>query len=182
MLAEAGLCKKTGINPTGIFYLQTRKSYKDYDDEILFFINRCYESCLKQGAPHKDDRNADLQLVLNYLKIHAEGREIYIGSYLAKLEEDMGSQPKMQVQDIKTPTPQPSAIVCIDEARQLIGKVDSEYPQFRCFRKALAYCWGTARLKGTRNWYNPDRNYFALLLDTSSRVSNFAPRSKRTQT
>jgi hypothetical protein len=91
---------------------------------------------------------------------------------------DMGSQPKMQVQDIKTPIPQPSAIVCIDEERQSIGKVDSEYSQFHCFRKALAYCWGTARLKGTRNWYNPDRNYFALLLDTSSRVSNFSPAQK----
>ncbi|KAN0079444.1 hypothetical protein V8E54_004658 [Elaphomyces granulatus] len=40
------------------------------------------------------------------------------------------------------------------------------------FDPFLADCW--KRFRSERDWSNPGRNYFGLLLDTISRVSNFS--------
>lgn len=71
MLAEAGLCKKTGINRTG------------------FSISRHVSPTKKNVRSY--GINTDIQLVLNYLKINAKPREIHVRSYLARLKEDMDS-------------------------------------------------------------------------------------------
>ena len=44
-LAVVDLCRKVGITPTEHFYLQTRQEYKDFDNWVGVFTERCFEHC-----------------------------------------------------------------------------------------------------------------------------------------
>jgi hypothetical protein len=166
-LAMVDLCRMIGISPTDHFYLQTRHEHKDFDCWVGAFIEECYEHCRKTKNPRYDS-GTDIGPILGFLKAHKSRIEREIGCHLGRI----GHIKKPELKQQNTKTGEPTAIICVDEAR---GLLDS-YSSFRSFQRALAECWNgfrPARPKG--DWCNPGRDYFGLLLHTTSRVANFSP-------
>ncbi|KAL2887663.1 hypothetical protein HOO65_050784 [Ceratocystis lukuohia] len=60
-------------------------------------------------------------------------------------------------------------VVCIDEARNLLGGPEGDSTLFRSLRQAL---WWTAK-------YGDESSFFGVFLDTTSKVSNFSPAHTR---
>ena len=136
------------------------------------FTEQCYEHCrkiLKKSKESSRDSGAEIELILGFLRAERFQIEQEIEPYLLPFGDNKKTQPKQQ----NTGTREPSTIVCIDEARGLLNHHNSAISPFRSFQRALATCWEPFRTE--IEWCNPGRDYFGLLLDTTSRVSNFSP-------
>ena len=167
-LAVVDLCRKVGITPTDHFYLQTRNEHKDFDIWVGTLIEECYVHCRNTSKPPYQPKT-DIEMILGFLKAQKSRIEKEIGQRFDRIGRDGKTQLKQQ----NTETQEPTTIICIDEARGLLNYHNSENSPFRSFRRAIAQCW--EGLRAGRDWYNPGRDYFGLLLDTTSRVSNFSP-------
>jgi hypothetical protein len=173
-LAVVELCRQAGITPTGYFYLQTQRRYKDFDNWTAELIDQCCKSCYHAKDTLHHPAKSSTEQILVFLEAEKSSIEEKVKGYLQILEEAYHN--KTMKSNRQYSMREPAAIVCIDEARALISQ-DPESSAFRSFRRALSECWEGIREKKT--WYNPVRDYFGLLLDTSSRLSNFSPQSDR---
>ena len=112
----------------------------------------------KQAPIPTEDRHR------NDLRI-SEGTEISNRERNRPAFDRIGRDGKTQLKQQNTETQEPTTIICIDEARGLLNYHNSENSPFRSFRRAIAQRWKGPR--AGRDWYNPGRDYFELLLDTT---------------
>jgi hypothetical protein len=131
-LALVDLCRKVGITPTDHFYLQTRHEHKNFDIWVGTLMEECYVHCRNTKEPPYHSRT-NIGMILGFLKTQKSRIEKEISQYLGRI----GYDKKTQLQQQNTETREPTAIICVDEARGLLDHHELENSPFRSFRRAI---------------------------------------------
>lgn len=167
-LCEVAICKEVGITPAGFYNLQTKETYYGYQTDLSQRLQRFFQKYKGQGkeAQNKMTRLKVMQLLLT----HAErSRVVSLSMWQNVLNKngDNGSQNLHQsyMQGV------PNALVCLDEARELIK--DDGCLLFRSFREAFRKRF--LRSSNPADPTKPQRDFFAVLLDTTFKVWDSPP-------
>lgn len=161
-LCEVAICKEVGISPAGFFNLQT-KYQTDLSQRLRKFFQE-YKG-QKEDIRSKMNMPRPMQLLLT----HVEGSRVSLPMWQDVLNKngDNGSQNSHQIHMYRAP----KALVCLDEARELIK--DEECLLFRSLREALRKRFN--RFGNSIDPTKPQRDFSAVLLDTTFNVWDSPP-------
>lgn len=185
-------CRKTGIIPKGFFELQVNNKFVDFQEELATCIEEFFSNVRseyierhygKLGRHVRSNDNDDFGYQ-DYVNYYSPNYRKKIGPVFEKihklLKEVIKDRAVTENKAELSPKPeQPHAILCLDEARHLFFRGPSEVSddmRFLAFRRATRH---QTRVRDLQSGLTRDnKRFFALLLDTSSRVSAISPLRK----
>ena len=166
-LCEVAICTEIGITPAGFYNLQTKEAYYDYQTDLSQRLKDFFDEYKGRGkeVQNKMTRPKVIQLLLK----HVERSRVSLPVWRDELNEngDNGIQNQHQRYMQRVP----KALICLDEARELIR--DEESLLFRSLREALRNRFH--RSSNPMDPTKPQRDFFAVLSDTTSKVGDFSP-------
>lgn len=167
-MCDVELCRRVGVSPGGFYCLQTMKAYRDYQENFskrvsVFFKNYSGDMQLDETNHKRRAKAAEL------LRANVEASEQKLESWWERLNKN-NHNPTVTA---ATGKDVPNALICLDEARMLLDGGESLL--FRSFRDAIRSRFARTSKKGTLNLVKSQGDFFALLLDTTSKVANFSP-------
>lgn len=168
-MCDVELCRRIGVSPGGFYYLQTMKAYRDYQED---FSKRVFTF-------FKNYRGIDMQLDESNQKRHAKLAELLCANVevsekrLESWREHLEKNNHNPTVTAATGKNVPNALICLDEARTLLDGEESLL--FQSFRDAIRSRFARTSKMGNLNLTKPQGDFFALLLDTTSKVANFSP-------
>ncbi|KAK2786799.1 hypothetical protein FQN53_006096 [Emmonsiellopsis sp. PD_33] len=171
-LMHVEICKRVGISSAGFYNLQVRKKYKPYQDSFSHAVRLLDKADIPFRQLFARRANPKFEESLNK---YCQESTKSLSEWLKTLK-DNGHNPDSPPRTTQEITPE--AVICIDEARELLDGNESR--RFRSLRDALERCFRET----IRNVDNPDLpifrgEFFALVLDTTPKIANFAPPEPR---
>ena len=169
-MCDVELFRRVRVSPGGFYYLQTMKAYRDYQEDFskrvfAFFEN--YRGIFMQSDHSNQKRRRSK--VAELLLANVEVSEKKLESWREYLEKNNHNPTVTAAAGMNVP----NALICLDEARTLLDGEGSVL--FRSFRDAIRSRFARTSKTGDLNPTKPQGDFFALLLDTTSKVANFSP-------
>lgn len=175
-LANVELCIKHGISAVGFFESQVGFKFFGFQNAIARYIKKMYDEADAAKSHHRE-RSDDVEGFdyQQYLSKPLQKYRTDANKLFSALVKHMRSHAQMTAFLQPTTIPQHPIIICIDEARSLFREPRQDNGcegQFLALRRAL-------RSQSTLSKDEDQKRFFALLLDASSKISDFtAPRSR----
>ncbi|KAI5287713.1 hypothetical protein KEM54_005802 [Ascosphaera aggregata] len=162
---EVLACIKIGISPSQFYNMQLDEDQEPSYAVRLLDLVKCP---LRRHTPSASTISRDLlDRAQDFINSRARALQDLVSLPCNQMDSDSQSS---------NASAAPTMILCLDEARALLGPSDSsdhinnitELSSFRAFRRAARECRDYV-LDGNQC------DFFALLLDTNSKVANFSP-------
>lgn len=166
-LAVVEGCREVGITATGLYNLQAKDYYEDHQRE---FTDLVFKALSKRRGSKNDKKPSVKDAVLESLESRDTGRLGPMHSWCDVLDRNGDNQQPVMPESVAQKTT-PSVLFCFDEARELID--DQVSLKFRSLREALGHCFDRSSL--SRYTGLPRAAFFAVFLDTNSKITNFSP-------
>ncbi|OJJ40915.1 hypothetical protein ASPWEDRAFT_64252 [Aspergillus wentii DTO 134E9] len=184
-LVNVELCRERKISPRVFFQVQVRREFIVFNQEIASCIKkfadqvwdtfekssdqaknriRSYRMSTKDNKPGSSMALVYQTIVDEHLDSYRHRAENCFSSLVAHLE----NFPRLPIGNRKEipPLQEPAALICLDEAGELFADDDSE--RFLALRRAM-------RDRMAMRHKESKKTFFAILLDTSYRLSLFLP-------
>lgn len=171
-LYDVELCRRVGICPGGFYNLQTMKTYHGYQRDFSNRVSALYEEYRARDSTRDTGKStkswkADIS---KFLKEYTGQAQKVLESWLPVLDQNKHNSSVAATSPGKDI---PNAIVCLDEARTLVDSKESLL--FRSLREAMRKQFVMTYKAGNLNLTRPQGDFFAILLDTTSKVAGFSP-------
>lgn len=171
-LYDAELCRRVGIWPGGFYNLQTIKTYHGYQRDFSNRVSALYEKYSVRNSTRDTGKSTKLWKadISKFLKEYTGQAQKVLESWLPVLDQNGHNSSVAATSPGKDI---PNAIVCLDEARTLVDSKESLL--FRSLREAMRKQFVMTYKAGNLNLTRPQGDFFAILLDTTSKVADFSP-------
>lgn len=169
-LTEVEVCGRVGVTPAGLYNLQTMERYEEYQKEFskrVMSLSSQYQN--SYSGAHGAKLAREMKDYLSSHCMHSQG-PMY-NWYQALVSHGDNPEPDLSKSPSNTHRHVPQMLFCFDEARWLTDSNDSLL--FRSLRQALRERFQSPCMSVEDNL--PDGDFFAVFLDTSSRVVDFSP-------
>lgn len=168
-MCDVELCRIIKISPTGFYCLQTMKMYRGYQENFSRRLSSFFERYKDTQMQNYGTREGHRTKLVEILQANVDESQKTLESCRLYLETNNHNPTIAATADRDVP----SALICLDEARALLDGEGS--PLFRSFREAVRSRFARTSKTGALNLAKSRGDYFALILDTTSKVANFSP-------
>lgn len=177
------LCKEHGITPSAFYDLQVMEEHYEFQTRLATHVVTLFERVSSDGIPHYNGRPREKSEYTKsqkdvdkgefdhqeYVNRHIVWFEQHVRDDFASISLELEKKTEYgQQMELDPSDDVPSAVVCMDEARELFYRSSDPQMRFLAFRRAMRH--------RSRYSANQDtKSFFTLMLDTSAQVSDFSP-------
>lgn len=167
-LSDIEVCRSVEISPLAFYKLQSMEIYRKYQTEFSIRVGALFDKYNDNTSKNSEG-------------LRSAGMRDFLAQQNQKCVQSMTDwkrilhQNEHESPDFVTVTSmrgEPKGLICIDEARALLDSTNSML--FRSFREAARNRFQATK-KGSSSMSMVPGDFFALVLDTTSRVANFSP-------